>query len=161
MSADSDTATTTPTTADEAAPRSTTAVLAMLGAIIALPLLALLVFLVVNGGSGSSSGGEDVAEGVRENRTQAVYLANDRVFFGDLEAGDGDWVKLHDAYFLRAKAAEDAKDGAEAGATNLVPVAQEVGGDGTLVVNSREIVLVQNLSADAPIAQAIDDAKHK
>lgn len=155
MSAD-DTATTTP--AEAAPPRSTTTVLAILGAIIALPVLALLIY-VVTSGSGAANGGEDVADGVRSSRIQAVYLANDRVFFGDLEAGEGDWVQLRDAYFLRAKAAEDAKDGAQAGATNLVPVAQEVGGDGTLVVNSREIVLVQNLAADAPIAQAIEDAR--
>lgn len=147
---------TSPETA-EPATRSTGAVLGIIGAIIALPLLLWLLF-TVGGGGGASTGGADLAEGIDEDRIQAVYLANDRVFFGRLEAGDGDWVELHDAYFLRAKAAEEAKEGEEAGVTSLIPVEQEVGGDGTLVVNTSEIVLVQDLTKGSPIAKEIAQA---
>ena len=137
-------------------PRSTGAVLGIIGAIIALPLVLWLLFSF--GGGSGATGGADLEGGVDSDRIQAVYLVNDRVFFGRLEAGDGDFVELHDAYFLRAKAAEEAKEGEEAAVTSLIPVEQEVGGDGTLVVNSREIVLVQNLTADSPIAEEIEQA---
>ena len=154
MSAVDDAATPT----SEPVPRSTTAVLGIVAALIALPLLALVLFMLLRGG-GSANGGADLTAGVRDDRIQAVYLANDRVFFGDLEAGEGDWLELRDAFFLRAQAAEEAKEGEEPGVTSLIPVEQEVGGDGTLVVNSREVVLVQNLTADSPIAEEIEDAR--
>lgn len=136
--------------------RSTGAVLGIIGAIIALPLLLWLLFTV--GGGGTSTGGADLAGGIDEDRIQAVYLANDRVFFGRLEAGEGDWIELHDAFFLRATAAEEAKEGEEAAVTSLVPVEQEVGGNGTLVVNTSEVVLVQDLTEGSAIAKEIASA---
>lgn len=148
----------TSTTAGEPSPRSAGAVFGIIGAIFALPLV--LWLLISFGGASSATGGADIEDGVDSDRIQAVYLANDRVFFGNLEAGEGDFVELHDAYFLRAKAAEEAKEGEEAAATSLVPVEQEVGGDGTLVVNSGEIVLVQNLTAESPIAKEIERARN-
>jgi hypothetical protein len=146
----------TTTPAAESAPRSTGAVLGIIGAIIALPLVLWLLFSF--GGGSGATGAADLEDGVDTDRIQAVYLANDRVFFGKLEAGEGDFVELHDAYFLRAKAAEQAKDGEEAAVTSLIPVEQEVGGDGTLVVNSSEIVLAQNLTSGSPIAKEIEKA---
>lgn len=154
--ATSDLADTTTTPTVEPSPRATTGVLAILAALIALPLLAMLLVLLLRGGG--SGGGADLAKGVEEDRIQAVYMASEAVYFGNLEAGAGDWVELRDAFFLRASAARDAKDGEEAGVTNLVPIQQQAGGDGTLVINSREVTLVQNLTADSPIAREIEAA---
>jgi len=146
------------TSSTDSAPRPVSAVLGIVAALLAVPLLILLLLFVVRGGQ---SGSGDVAEGVRDNRLQAVYMANDRVFFGDVEALSGDWFELRDAFYLRRSANENAAAGAdapEATTTDLVPIQQEVGGDGDMLVNSREVVLVQDLAADSDISRKIEDA---
>ena len=135
--------------------RSGTSVFLIVAAIFALPLIILIGMLVF---SRASDGAGAVEGGIDEARIQAVYMANDRVFFGNLEPADGDWLSLQDAFYLRRSAAEQGKDGQEAGSTDLVPLQQEVGGDGDMLLNSREVVLVQNLAKDSPIAQKIEDA---
>jgi len=130
-------------------------VLGILGVLVVLPLLIVLLVLILRG-SGGSGQADDLMDGVRTNRVQAVYLSNERLFFGNLEAIGGGWLKLSDGYFLRQSAAGGEKD-AEAG-TDLVPVQQEVGGDGDIVINAAEVTLVQNLAANSQIAQQIDDA---
>lgn len=149
----------TTSAAPDPAPRPVSAVLGIIAALIAVPLLILLLLLVLRGDSDTGSG--DVAGGVRDNRLQAVYMANDRVFFGDVEELSGEWFELRDAYYLRRSAAEAAAEGEgeqEATTTDLVPIQQEVGGDGDMLVNSREVVLVQDLAADSDISRKIEDA---
>lgn len=142
--------------ADDASPRAASAVLAMLGALVALPMLVVLLVMLLRDDAGGAA--EDVARGVRDNRIQAVYMANDAVYFGNLKPGSGDWLELRDAFFLRSSAAAESRDGEEAAVTNLVPIQQQVGGDGTMHINSGEVVLVQNLAADSQIAREIEDA---
>lgn len=150
----------TPTDATpDPTPRSTGAVLGILGMLAILAIVAILVVVLVSGSGGGA--GADVAAEARANRVQAVYMSNDRVFFGTLEARDGDWVELSDAFYLRRAAADTAAKDADAAAatTEVVPVSQEVGGDGNLVLNATEIVLVQNLQADSDIARTVEDAR--
>lgn len=136
--------------------RSTTSVLLLLAGLVAVPLLVLLVIVCLRG-AGSDGAGADFADSVRDDRIQAVYLASDEVFFGSVTDAEGDVFVLSDAYFLRrSEASADEKDAA--GSLDLVSVAKDVGGDGDLVVNAREVVRVQNLAADAEIAQSIEDA---
>jgi hypothetical protein len=136
--------------------RSTTSVLLLLAGLVLVPLLVLLAIICLRGG-GSSGTGADFADAVNDDRIQAVYMASDEVFFGSIDDADGDVFVLHDAYFLRrTEASTDAKDAEEG--LNLVSVAQDVGGDGDLVINAREVVRVQNLAADAEIAKSIKDA---
>lgn len=138
--------------------RSTTSVLLLLAGLVVLPVIVLATIFCLRGGVGSSGGtGAGFADAVRDDRIQAVYMASDEVFFGTITDADGDVFVLEDAFFLRrAEAAADSKD-AE-GSLNLVSVAQDVGGDGNLVINAREVVRVQNLTADADIAQSIEDS---
>lgn len=140
--------------ADEDTPvRSTGGVLIIVGALIALPLFLLLAVFVF---SGTRNGSDAVEGGIIEGRIQAVYMANDRVFFGNLEPAEGDWLTLRDAFYLRQ--GDAAGKDAGAATTDLVPMQQEVGGDGDMLVNAREIVLVQNLATDSEIASKIEDA---
>ncbi len=137
--------------------RSTTSVLLFLAWLVVLPVIVLLAIVCLRGGGSGGGAGADFADAVREDRIQAVYMASDEVFFGSIEDADGDVFVLKDAFFLRrTEAPADSKD-AE-GSLNLVSVAQDVGGDGDLVVNANEVVRVQNLAADAEIAQSIEDA---
>ncbi|MCW2927468.1 MAG: hypothetical protein JWM86_1436 [Thermoleophilia bacterium] len=137
-------------------PRSTAFVLGVLGAIVALPLLVIVLVLLTRGGNGG--GADELLDGIREDRLQAVYLTDGSVYFGDLRAGNGDWLDLRDAFFLRRTEAA-AKDGAAAKAsTDLVPIGEVLGGDGDMTLNATEVLQVQDLAKDAEIATAIDDA---
>ena len=144
--------TTTPAVAE---PRSLAAVLGILGAIVALPLLIVLLVLIVRGTG--ATGGKDVLDGVDADRIQAVYLSNDRVYFGRVSSTSGDWLTLDDAYYL-SQSAESARSGDAASTTDLVPVAREVGGDGSLVINAREVTLLQNLAKGSTIAKELEKA---
>lgn len=137
-------------------PRSLGSVLGILGAIVVLPLLIVLLVVIVRG-TGGGGQADALMDGVRDNRIQAVYLNNQRVYFGNLDAVGGDWLKLSDAYFLRQNSDTTEKAQEEA-STDLVPVQQEVGGDGDLVISASEVTLVQNLAADSSIAGQIEDA---
>lgn len=142
------------------APRSGRSVLAILGALIALPLLIVILVMLMRG-TGSRSG-EGAAEGVRSGRVQSVELTNGRVLFGRLEAREGGWVVLEDAFFLRrtggaAAGGANGADDDEAG-TELVPISAEQGGDGDIVINAAEIVSFQNLAKDSDIGSKIEDA---
>jgi hypothetical protein len=135
--------------------RSGQSVLLVLGAIIVLPLLLVIGVLLLRG-SGSS-----VADEVREDRIQAVYMTSDLVYFGQVRAGSGDFLRIENAYFLRRTPGADAEDEdapADAGDTELVPVSQEVGGEDDMLVNAGEVVRIQDLSPDSEIASTIEDA---
>jgi hypothetical protein len=143
------------TTARE--PRSAGAVFSIVGAIIAIPLLVVLVILLLHGTKGASRGGGDLLDGVRSNRIQSVDLSNGRLYYGRLREGQGDWVVLTDAYFIRRAAPAAGKD-ASSGTPELVKLQDEQGGDGDLSINTREIVSVQDLKADSQIGSKIEDA---
>jgi hypothetical protein len=138
-----------------AAPRDTKSVAAILGAILLLLVLGVLIAFCVKG-SGGGGAAADAVDGVRSGRIQAVYLSNDSVYFGHLGERSGDWLELRDGFYLRSTT--DAKDPSKASTTEVVPVEQQAGGDGNLLINAHEVVLVQNLTADSQIAKTIDDA---
>ncbi|MBC7459943.1 MAG: hypothetical protein H7287_01135 [Thermoleophilia bacterium] len=143
------------TDATDAAPasRDTRAVVGILGVIAVLILIGVLVAIWIGRSSGNSPG---VLDGVRSNRIQAVSLTSDTVYFGHLKQRAGDWFELEDAYYLRNT--PDAKDATKS-TTAVVSVKQQAGGDGNLLLNAREVLVVQNLTAGSAIAKAIDDAK--
>jgi hypothetical protein len=139
-------------------PRTARLVRAIAGAIVTLAVIALLAIALL--GSDGDQAGADLASEARENRVQAVYLSNDQVLFGTLEARDGAWVELLDAYSLRNEPAAEGEDPAEQGSRlQVVPANATVGGDGNVVINAEEVVLLQNLAADSDIARAVEDAR--
>lgn len=140
--------------------RSTAAVLGMIGAIVAIPLLA-LAFLTL--GSARGGAGDELLEGLDRDAVHAVYLTNDLVYFGRVADGRGAFFELDDAHFLRRTsggedpAASDEQDAAATGETELVPVSQEVGGTGMLLVNADAVVRVQTLDEGSEIARTLQD----
>ncbi len=147
MSSESTTADTAPA---DAPVRSTQGVLIVLGLILLVPVIAALVAFAPRGGAGA---GTSLVESVDTDRVQAVYLTNDIVYFGIVDDADGDFFVLRDAFFLRSQESDD-----EDAAGQLVPVSvgEEVGGDGDLRINAREVLRVQALDDDSEIARAID-----
>lgn len=148
------------TTELEPTERSTRAVFGILGALIGVVVVVLVVIaLLTSGFPGGASGSADLADGVNDERIQAVYMSNDRVYFGKVREGTGDWVVLEDAYYLRQAAADAAAKGDQtASKTEIVPVTQEIGGTGDLRINTSEITLVQDLAARSEISTTIEDA---
>jgi hypothetical protein len=143
-----------PGTSELREPRSAAAVLTILGAIIAVPVIALLLVFLLRDGGGAG-GGADLVDGLRSNRIQSVDLTNGRLYYGRVREGEGDWVVLEDAYFIRRAASTD-KDEASA-SPELVRLQDEQGGDGDLSINTAEIVSVQDLAADSAIGSKIED----
>lgn len=137
--------------------RSTAAVLGVLAAIIAVPLLA-LAFLAFGGRADGS--GAAVVDALDRDAVHAVYLTNDFVYFGRLAETRGDFFELEDAYFLRRSPSPDdstaAGDAPSDGETELVPVSQEVGGTGVLLVNAAEVVRIQTLEDDSEIVRTLE-----
>jgi hypothetical protein len=147
----------TPVETSTREPRSAGAVFTIVGAIIAIPLLVVLAMVLMLGTHGTATGGSDLLDGVRSNRIQSVDLTNGRLYYGRLREGQGDWVVLKDAYFIRRAAPAAGKD-ASTGAPELVKLQDEQGGDGDLSINTREIVSVQDLAAASDIGSKIEDA---
>ena len=85
---------------------------------------------------------------------QAVILANDRVYFGKIEAAGTDFYKLDDAFFLR----ETAGEGEDAQATRaLLPINRELHGpENSMLIRRDEVVLIEDLADDSPILREIE-----
>ncbi len=136
---------------DNAPARSTQGVLVVLGLILLVPILALIfAFRPHSGGAGA-----DLVDSIDTDKVQAVYLTTDLVYFGTVEDAHGDFFELDDAFYLRSTSSGD-KDTKDAAQLVPVPVSDEVGGDGNLRINAREVVRIQALEKDSEIAKAID-----
>lgn len=109
--------------------------------------------------------GDPLGDTVRRDSWQAVFLTNDRVYFGRLRAVDDDWYVLRDAYFIREKpgaAGDDAQDKGRAASQQVASVREELHGpDSDLVLNTEQVVLVENLSDDSRVVKAIDSLQEK
>ena len=129
------------------------------GLVVLLALLLLLAYAMASMVERDSSGsGDAVASAVRDNRFQAVFMSNDRVYFGRVRAREGSWIELQDAFFARERPAAEGERGDAAGGQEVVSASVEVGGDGDLLLNADEVVLVQDLASDSDYAEAIEDA---
>lgn len=92
---------------------------------------------------------------IQRDGYQAVILANDRVYFGKIEAAGADFYRLDDAFFLRETA---AGEGDEAQATRaLLPINRELHGpENSMLIRRSEVVLVEDLADDSPILREIE-----
>lgn len=96
-----------------------------------------------------------VIKEVDAKRYQAVILANDRVYFGHLRWAGGEVFLLKDAYFIRTRS-----EGAGKAATTkqqVAPIGEELHGpEPEVILMAEQVVQVENLRADSPVAKAID-----
>ena len=130
---------------------------AVLGCIVLAGIIFGLVLLAL-ARTGPSGPADMLASRVDTDAVQAVELSTGRVYFGRVRADDEAWVELRDAYSLRrAEEGDSTPEDETAGTTELVPVSQEIGGDGTIMINASDIVSVQNLTSESPIASQLDD----
>ena len=130
------------------------------GAGIVPVLLALLVGLALGiGGAlvfdsedGAGSAADPFAGQIDTDSYQAVILANDRVYFGQIRSANADFYRLENAYFLRESRADEAAEPVRA----LLPVNREIHGpENEMLIAKSEVVLVEDLAEDSPILREI------
>ena len=104
------------------------------------------------------------ADNPRADRYQAVFLDDNKVFFGKLKNISGAYLTLDNAYTateqqLPADATKEQK-AATANNTSLLPVSAQVyGPENTLKIRAEKVLFWQNLKADSKVAKAINSAK--
>ena len=91
---------------------------------------------------------------IDQDRFQAVFLENDRVYFGHLEEAGDDFYLLTDAFFIEETPGqtEDA-----APVREVVSIVEEFHDpDDEVLIAVEDVVLIQNLRADSEVAEAIE-----
>lgn len=83
-------------------------------------------------------------------RFQAVILSNDRIYFGHLRSVSDEFYELREVFFIR-----EAKAG-ERTVQQVAPLSEELQGpENRMLIRKDEVVLVENLREDSPVAKAI------
>ncbi|MGH2684690.1 MAG: hypothetical protein ACRDJP_04400 [Actinomycetota bacterium] len=91
---------------------------------------------------------------VDPDRFQAVFLENDRVYFGHLEEAGDDFYLLTDAFFIEEMPAQTED---QPPVREVVSVREEFQGpDDEMLVAIEDVVLIQNLRPDSEVAEAIE-----
>lgn len=151
--------TSTPSSQPDQDPIRSTGSVLLLAACVLIPLLiAITIFFLPSRSSGSSA--DSIIDSLSKNSIHAVYLSDDSIYFGLVGEPRGNFFVLKDAFFLRANdsSAVDGKAESEPRLTP-VPASAEVGGDGNVLINANEVLRVQTLAKDSPIAKAIKTTK--
>ena len=120
----------------------------ILGAIVALAIIvALVVALVENAGSKDS-----LAAAIKSNEYQAVFLTNNQVFFGKLEA-HGDFYYLRNVYTLQSQAS--AVRGQPPSQTFVKLTAAIHSPEDLMVISRSQILYVENLNPSGKAAKLL------
>lgn len=118
-------------------------------------LAAALVGLIVGAGATAlvtSRGDDGLAGRIASDRAQAVILANDKVYFGQVRDAGPEFLELRNAFFLR----ETPATGGGEPTRTLVPLRQEIHSpENRMLIRRDQVVLVENLAPDSPVQQEI------
>lgn len=125
--------------------------------LIAVAVVLMLVFQVYTGMMGSSS---VAAEALDESATQAVFLTNGQVYFGDVAAMDDESMVLENVYYLQVEQTlqGEGEDAETESSLALVKLGQ---GElhkpqDTMVVPQEQVLFWENLEADSEVVQLIE-----
>ena len=86
---------------------------------------------------------------------QAVFMANGQVFFGKLEGAGTDWPLLRDVYTIQSQMNPETKQMASA----LVRRSNDLHGPDHMLLNARQIALIEPVGAASRVGQLISQAK--
>ena len=83
---------------------------------------------------------------------QAVFLANDQIYFGHLKNTSPDYLILHDVYYVKVD---------ESGAGQLVKLGaiEPHGPNDKMILNRDQILFWENLRADSQVTKTIQGMK--
>jgi hypothetical protein len=131
-----------------AIPRQTVRRIAL--AVILAALIAVIAFLAVSLAQERSS----VGGFVNDDRFQAVFLEDGRVFFGKLVSSKGDYYEMRDAYYVQQVPGKKEKDQPTQEA--VARTADLHGPDGRMLIPKDAVLFIENLRRDSQLAETID-----
>jgi len=86
---------------------------------------------------------------------QAVFLDGGQVFFGKIKDAGGNYLSLHDVYFVQRQVEPDKK----AARNILMRLGSEWHGPDFMRINNRHIVRLEPVAPDSQVARLIREAK--
>ncbi len=92
---------------------------------------------------------------------QAVFLSNSTVYFGRVNSSGGQWLVMHDIYYLqRAQTPQPSgtpEEQASQGKLVLIKLGNELHGpQDTMRINRDHVVFIEDLKSDSQVVKAID-----
>lgn len=125
-------------------------IFAALAVIIGLLLIIILGFAVYS----LFSENTEEAERIDKATYQAVFLANDQIYFGKLKGIDSQYPILDDVYYVKL---EDEK--ATSGRLVKLGIIEPHGPRDQMIINREHILFWENLKPDSSIVQTIRNLK--
>lgn len=102
---------------------------------------------------------------IDKTRFQAVFLANNQVYFGHVKHIQADYIELSDVYYLQVQtSAEDQPKTAGQVPTqaSLAKLGDEAHGpDGTMYIAKGQVLFWENLKNDSKVVEAINELQKK
>jgi hypothetical protein len=94
---------------------------------------------------------------------QAVFLANDQVYFGKLSNANSQYPVLRDVYYLQVTQTLQPGQQANPGTNiNLVKLGNELHGpEDAMIINRDQILFYENLKLDSQVVNAIKQSKEE
>ncbi len=103
---------------------------------------------------------------IDSSKYQAVFFTNGQVYFGKLQAYNGEYIKLKDIYYLQTQASEEVdqknpqQTSTAQNGVQLIKLGDEVHGpEDEMVISKSQVLFYENLKSDGTVAQSIE--KHK
>ena len=121
--------------------------------IIILVAIVLVIFAIVKGGV--FSGGA-----AKASAYQAVFLANNQVYFGKVSGANSQFITLRDIYYLQVNPGAQQPPDPGRGDVSLIKLGSELHGPtDEMRVNRDQVLIIETLREDSQVAQAIK--RHK
>jgi len=125
----------------------------LIGFIIVVAII-LVIFAIVKGGA-FSSGSAAKASGY-----QAVFMANNQVYFGKATGISSQFITLRDIYYLQVNPGAQQPPDPGRGDVSLIKLGSELHGPtDEMKINRDQVLLIETLREDSQVAQAIK--RHK
>lgn len=133
-----------------------------------VPVIAVLVGILIGvGGWLGWSALSQAPSAVDSSKYQAVFFTNGQVYFGKLQTGAGDSMKLTDIYYLQTQTQDTEKDAKnpqqttnDQGNVQLVKLGNEIHGpEDEMIIAKDQVLFYENLKSDGKVAQSIEQHK--
>jgi cytochrome c biogenesis protein ResB len=103
---------------------------------------------------------------VKKDQYQAVFLTNGQVYFGKLQSGGPQFLKLEDVYYLQTNQDPQKTDSNKTDGTNqtqtLIRLGKEIHGpDNEMVISRDQVLFFENISNNGTVGKAIQSDKQK
>jgi flagellar basal body-associated protein FliL len=105
---------------------------------------------------------KSITSEIKKDKFQAVFLTNGQVYFGKIDQIIGNYVRLHEIYYLQVQQTVQPKDNTKTSTENqnqqlsLAKLGGELHGpEDTMYIDRAQILFWENLKDDGKVVQAI------